>query len=99
LTHNNDRRGQCSAELIGSYELLMMLIRAESDTTAELDADSVESHSAPPPRQDAPPEPETAPPVDHVVRERYKAGASQRAIARELGIDRRKVKRIIEQPA
>jgi hypothetical protein len=40
--------------LVGSYELLMMLIRAESGTTAEPDADSVESHPAPAPRPSGP---------------------------------------------
>jgi hypothetical protein len=33
------------------------------------------------------------------VRARHKAGLSQRAIARELNIDRRKVKRILDQAA
>jgi len=34
-----------------------------------------------------------------IVRARHVAGQSQRAIARELNIDRRKVKRIIDQAA
>jgi DNA-binding transcriptional regulator LsrR (DeoR family) len=34
-----------------------------------------------------------------MVRARHEAGTSQRAIARQLSIDRRKVKRIIEQNA
>jgi hypothetical protein len=72
--------------LVGSYELLMMLIRTEHTATA-----------GPPP--DVPPESASAPTLEHVVRGRYDAGDSQRAIARDLGIDRRKVKRIIEHPA
>ena len=40
-----------------------------------------------------------APTLEHAVREWYDAGHSQRAIARDLKIDRREVKRIIEQPA
>jgi DNA-binding transcriptional regulator LsrR (DeoR family) len=37
--------------------------------------------------------------VEQAVRTWHNAGHSQRAIARELGIDRRKVKRIIDQAA
>jgi DNA-binding transcriptional regulator LsrR (DeoR family) len=39
------------------------------------------------------------PTVEQVVRARHEAGRSQRAIARELNIDRRKVKRMIDQVA
>ena len=38
-------------------------------------------------------------PLEQIVRARYEAGHSQRAIARELNIDRRKVKRILDQAA
>lgn len=38
-----------------------------------------------------------APHVEQTVRTWYKAGHSQRAIARQLNIDRRKVTRIISQ--
>jgi DNA-binding transcriptional regulator LsrR (DeoR family) len=37
--------------------------------------------------------------LEQAVRRRYEAGLSQRAIARELGIDRRKVRRILDQTA
>jgi len=40
-----------------------------------------------------------APTLEHTVRTWHKAGQSQRAIARELSIDRRKVKQIIEKTA
>jgi DNA-binding transcriptional regulator LsrR (DeoR family) len=40
-----------------------------------------------------------APTLEQTVRERYEAGLSQRAIAREFGIDRRKVGRMIDQVA
>jgi DNA invertase Pin-like site-specific DNA recombinase len=40
-----------------------------------------------------------APDPEQVVRARHNAGHSQRAIARDLRIDRRKVKRIIDQAA
>jgi DNA-binding transcriptional regulator LsrR (DeoR family) len=35
--------------------------------------------------------------LEQEVRARHQAGSSQRAISRELGIGRRKIKRIIEQ--
>jgi hypothetical protein len=44
---------------------------------------------------DAPSEPATAPTLEQTVRELDQAGHSQRAIARDLSIDRRKVKNII----
>jgi DNA-binding transcriptional regulator LsrR (DeoR family) len=40
-----------------------------------------------------------APGLEQTVRAWHKAGHSQRAIARELNIDRRKVNRIINQAA
>jgi hypothetical protein len=49
--------------------------------------------------QDAPPELAAAPSLEQVVRERNQAGHSQRAIARDLNINRRKVKQIIDQAA
>lgn len=85
--------------LVGSYELLMLLIRIEHGTTKQLATNETKSHTAPAPDCDAPPEPRPAPNMDQVVRARHQAGESQRAIARELKIDRRKVKRIIDQPA
>jgi Helix-turn-helix domain len=48
---------------------------------------------------DAPPELTEAPGVEQTVRAWHNAGHSQRAIARELGIDRRKVRRIIDPAA
>jgi hypothetical protein len=54
---------------------------------------------APPPAQEAPMELPVAPTLAHAVRARHDAGHSQRAIARELNIDRRKVKRILGQAA
>jgi DNA invertase Pin-like site-specific DNA recombinase len=43
----------------------------------------------------APSEPAPAPTLEQTVRELHHAGRSQRAIARDLSIDRRKVRRII----
>jgi DNA-binding transcriptional regulator LsrR (DeoR family) len=37
--------------------------------------------------------------LEQTVRARHEAGHSQRTIARELNIDRRKVKRILDQAA
>jgi hypothetical protein len=85
--------------LVGSYELLMMLIRTEHGTTGGPATDEADSHAASHAQPDVPPEPLEAPSLEQTVRARYETGDSQRAIARELKIDRRKVKRIVEQPA
>jgi hypothetical protein len=82
--------------LVGSFELLMMLIRSAHRAVTHT---VVEHELAPQAEHDAPPVAPDVPTLEHSVRERYDAGHSQRAIARDLKIDRRKVKRIIEQPA
>jgi len=85
--------------LAGSFELLMTLIRTESTTNAAL-GHSVEIRQPLPLAGDDPtPALTEVPSVEHTVRAWHAAGHSQRAIARELNIDRRKVKRIIEQVA
>jgi hypothetical protein len=71
--------------LAGSFELLMTLIRRGSQASAT--------------PADAPPELAEAPSVEQTVRAWHNIGHSQRAIARELNLDRRKVKRIIDQAA
>jgi DNA-binding transcriptional regulator LsrR (DeoR family) len=48
---------------------------------------------------DAPPALTEIASVEQTVRAWHNAGHSQRAIARELNLDRRKVKRIIDQAA
>lgn len=83
--------------LVGSYELLMMLVRTEHGTSAVRATDRAMSHTTAPTETEVPLEPSSAPTLEQVVRARYEAGHSQRAIARELVIDRRKVKRIVEQ--
>lgn len=77
--------------LAGSFELLMLLIRTDRQTTATQPSRATdipvalgETHG---------------PTLEHVVRSWHELGKSQRAIARELSIDRRKVKQIIEQVA
>lgn len=85
--------------LAGSFELLMTLIRSESQT-GSTSICSVRSHQAVPIVEDAEslalPE---APSIERTVLAWHQAGHSQRAIARELNLDRRKVKRIIDQAA
>jgi hypothetical protein len=85
--------------LADSFELLMTLIRAEPG------ADATPAHAAhmnrvlPIADHDARPAPIEAPTVEQTVLAWHHVGHSQRAIARELNIDRRKVKRMIDQAA
>jgi hypothetical protein len=82
--------------LAGSFELLMTLIRSEGQTSAGPVAAAEVSHHVPMADQGAPPTPIEVPSLEHAVLAWHDAGQSQRAIARELNIDRRKVKRIID---
>jgi hypothetical protein len=84
--------------LVGSYELCMLVIRPTREA-AEPAVHVAQSTNAPVVAPDAPPAPVDAPSLEQAVRERYNAGASQRAISRDLNIDRRRVKRIVEQSA
>jgi hypothetical protein len=75
----------------------MTLIRAESVGRAA-PAFSVDvDQSLPTACDNAPSALTRAPNVEQTIQAWYRAGHSQRAIARELEIDRRKVKRIIDQ--
>jgi hypothetical protein len=85
--------------LVGSFELLMMLIRTGRGTLTDGAELEPQYQPGPPPAQDAPLELSAAPSLEQTVRARYEAGHSQRAIARELDIDRRKVKRILDPTA
>jgi hypothetical protein len=85
--------------LAGSFELLMTLIRRESQARATPADTTPVSQYAPITGDHAPPELAGAPSVEQTVRAWHNAGHSQRAIARELNLDRRRVKRIIEQAA
>jgi hypothetical protein len=82
--------------LAGSFELLMTLIRT-GHATARSSPESAAPQPAPIMEHDAPLALTGAPSLDQTVRAWHAAGRSQRAIARELGIDRRKVKRILDQ--
>jgi hypothetical protein len=85
--------------LVGSFELLMMLIRAGHGGRPSVTESEARYRPAPPLAQEAPLELSAAPCLEQTVRARYEAGQSQRAIARDLDIDRRKVKRILDQAA
>jgi hypothetical protein len=85
--------------LAGSFELLMTLVRRESQVGASARSYIRVNHSSPISNVDPPSELTEAPTVEQTVRAWHNAGHSQRAIARELNLDRRKVKRIIDQAA
>jgi hypothetical protein len=85
--------------LVGSFELLATLIRTEHRATVERSPNAVRYQAVPDVEQGGPPAVAEAPSLEQMVRARHEAGTSQRAIARQLSIDRRKVKRIIEQNA
>jgi hypothetical protein len=84
--------------LIGSFELLM-LIRTGRSTRAGDGEHKLRYQPAPSLVQEAPLELPVAPALEQTVRAHHDAGHSQRAIARELNIDRRKIKRILDQAA
>jgi hypothetical protein len=85
--------------LVGSFELLMLLIRTQHHDGADSSTDAEPSHSAPVLARREPPVVPPAPSLEQTVRDWHGVGHSQRAIARELNIDRRKVKQIIEHAA
>jgi len=84
--------------LAGSFELLMTLIRTGPSAETTAIPTSQTNQAAPAPVHDAPPGPAGTAAVEQTVRAWHRAGRSQRAIAREFGIDRRKIKRIIDHP-
>jgi hypothetical protein len=83
--------------LVGSFELLATLIRVGRRATVERSADTARHHALPDAKQGGPLALAEVPSLEQTVRAWHEAGTSQRAIARQLSIDRRKVKRIIEQ--
>ena len=85
--------------LVGSFELLMLLIRTHQRSSTDVSVDVIPDNSAPPTDNAEPP---VAPPIsttEQTVRSWHAEGRSQRAIARELNMDRRKVKQIIDSSA
>src|ERR1017187_4512149 len=85
--------------LAGSFELLMTLVRRRhpAGPVLPLSASLISPVSIT--EHDAPPALTEAPGLEQAVRAWHDAGHSQRAISRELNIDRRKVKRIIDNAA
>jgi hypothetical protein len=83
--------------LAGSFELLMTLIRSETRASIVPAPSRDASHLAPVVSHDAPLALTRAPSLERTVRAWHNAGHSQRAIARELKIDRRKVRRILDE--
>ena len=85
--------------LVGSFELLMMLIRTGHGPRISESGSELRYEAAPLLTEEAPLEVPSAPTLERAIRARHEAGLSQRAIARELNLDRRKVKRILDQAA
>jgi hypothetical protein len=85
--------------LAGSFELLMILIRAGHQASTSRSPLTSTSQAASVPAHNAPSILTEAPDLEETVRAWHNAGNSQRAIAGELKVDRRKVKRIIDQAA
>ena len=81
--------------LVGSFELLMLLIRKHH----QADADGAMCHAAAGLAQPEPPVVQLVPTLEQAVRDLHVAGHSQRSIARDLSIGRRKVKQIIDVEA
>jgi Protein of unknown function (DUF2637) len=85
--------------LAGSFELLMTLIRTERPEGAERVPASPVGQANQTAGHETPPALTGAPALEHTVRALHQAGHSQRAIARELNLDRRKVKQLIDRAA
>jgi Protein of unknown function (DUF2637) len=83
--------------LAGSFELLMTLIRMARRASVAPSLPVSVSQSMPITENNAPPALTEAPGLEQAVRVWHSAGHSQRAIARALQIDRRRVKRIIDK--
>src|SRR5580658_3260582 len=75
--------------LAGSFELLMLLIRADRHARDEANVSATEVPVAPVVAQ-----PSLT--MEQKINGRHEIGHSQRAIARDLGIARRKVKQIVD---
>jgi hypothetical protein len=80
--------------LVGSFELLMLLIKPHQRTSEDSSNQFV-----PPMGYTEPSVAPTVPTLEQTVRGWHAEGRSQRSIARDLDIDRRKVKQIIDRQA
>jgi hypothetical protein len=85
--------------LVGSFELLMLLIRKRHQHVTDLEADDVTSDAVPELVQPEPPMVDPARSLEQTVRDLHAVGHSQRSIARDLNITRRKVRQIIDGDA
>jgi Protein of unknown function (DUF2637) len=85
--------------LAGSFELLMTLIRSATRASTALAGSADMSHHAPGVDHGRAHGLTDAPSLEHTVFAWHRAGHSQRAIAREFNIDRRKVRRILDGTA
>jgi hypothetical protein len=85
--------------LAGSFELLTTLIRTGHDHEIRPNSTLLLSQQPQIPSRGASAELATASSLEQTVRSWHEAGHSQRAIARELHLDRRKIKRIIDDTA
>jgi hypothetical protein len=82
--------------LVGSFELLMLLVRTHQRAGFDESDAETASQSAPPTDHTEPRVAPTAISLEQMVRTWHAEGRSQRAIARDLVMDRRKVKQIID---
>jgi hypothetical protein len=85
--------------LAGSFELLMTLIRTGHPASGISPLAVRGSAAGQVVGTDAPATVADVPSLEQTIRAWHHAGRSQRAIARELSIDRRKVKRVIDSVA
>lgn len=85
--------------LVGSFELLMLLIRLHQQTISTCSGGATSDHSAPLPDQVEPAAEPIEPKLDHAVLALHAQGCSQRSIARDLSINRRRVKQIVDHAA
>jgi hypothetical protein len=81
--------------VVGSFELLMLLIRHSQHAADPESARTFQRQPAPASADCVP----VAPTLEQTVRDWHELGRSQRAISRELSIDRRKVKAILDRCA
>jgi len=85
--------------LAGSFEMLMTLIRTGKRAVSEAGAPVSEHQPGSAVAVGVPAVVPSVPGLEQTIRDWHAAGHSQRAIARELNIDRRKVRRAIAQAA
>jgi hypothetical protein len=82
--------------LVGSFELLMLLIRTHRQASSDRSGDPAAGNSVPPMDHLEPPVDPAIQSLDQTIRGLLAEGRSQRSIARDFNIDRRKVRKIAE---